>query len=180
MITCMHTKSECATCLDFASCGQRDVVRLQPSSDLVSELVEDYVLLIHQLGGSNGNIRPGELASRLGVNVGSVTRALQRLSRDGYVEVERSRSVCLTKKGQRLASDVEYRRDTVVRFLTSFGVSPCIANRDATGLKHFVGPETLRVLVTLFTERESFKSRMACSHRCFCPTGTCAVPNSQP
>lgn len=172
----MQQRNDCATCQDFASCGQRDIIRLAPSEHSVGELVEDYVLLIRQLGGNAGNVRPGDIAKRLGVNVGSVTRAIQRLSRDGYVDSEKNRYVRLTEKGLRLAADVEYRRDSVIRFLTSFGVSPCAANRDASGLKHFIGPETLRVLVSLFTERESFKSRVGCSHRCFCPTGSCAIP----
>jgi DtxR family manganese transport transcriptional regulator len=175
-VLAMHRASDCSGCFDFAVCTKRDLLTPR-RSEPVSALAEDYVLLLRDLGGNAGKVKPGDLASRLNVSVGTVTRALQRLTRDGYVEVEKGKSATLTAKGLRLASDVEYRRDTIVRFLTAFGVSPCVATRDANGLKHFLGPESLRVFVSLFTEREAFKSQAQCTTRCFCPTGSCAIPH---
>ncbi|MEO1909037.1 MAG: MarR family transcriptional regulator, partial [Paracoccus sp. (in: a-proteobacteria)] len=68
-----------------------------------NELAEDYVELIAELIHEQGEARPVDIAARLGVRAPTVTKALDRLAREGLITRERYRSVFLTEEGRRLA-----------------------------------------------------------------------------
>jgi len=109
-----------------------------------SELAEDYVEMIDDLIGTQGEARATDLAERFGVSPGTVARTVQRLIRDGLVTSEPYRSIFLTDKGRALAAHARERHRLVQAFLVALGVSPASAELDAEGIEHHVGPETLR------------------------------------
>ena len=57
-------------------------------------------------------VRPGRLANWMGVSAPSVTVALQRLERDGWLTIAEDRSVTLTEKGEELAARRRARPST--------------------------------------------------------------------
>ena len=112
-------------------------------ADHATELAEDYVEAIYELGGKDGTCRAVDLASRFGVSHVTVSRTIGRLKRDGFVIAEPYRPIALTKKGRRLAEASQRRHRIVVAFLQAIGVSERTAAIDAEGIEHHVSPETL-------------------------------------
>lgn len=117
-----------------------------------NELAEDYVELIAELIHSQGEARPVDIATKLGVRIPSVSKTLDRLSREGLITRAKYRSVFLTQKGQALALECQRRHDIVLRFLIRLGLDPETAERDAEGIEHHVSERTL-TLFAAFADR---------------------------
>jgi DtxR family manganese transport transcriptional regulator len=108
-----------------------------------TEIAEDYVELIAELIDTCGEARGVDIARRLGVTQATVTSTVARLQRDGLVRFEPYRSIFLTDEGRALAKRCRRRHEIVLAFLRSVGVSEEAARRDAEGIEHHVGDETL-------------------------------------
>ena len=118
-----------------------------------SETQEDYVELIGELIAATGEARAADLAERLGVTPATVANTLNRLKRDGLVEMLPYRSIFLTAEGADMAARSKARHAVVVRFLRVLGVAPEIAEQDAEGLEHHLSDETLEAM-SAFSVRE--------------------------
>ena len=116
------------------------------------ELAEDYVELIAELIHDHGEARPVEIAARLGVRPPTVTKALDRLAREGLITRAKYRSVFLTDEGRALARECRRRHEIVLRFLLSLGLDAETAERDAEGIEHHVSERTL-ALFAAFANR---------------------------
>ncbi len=110
------------------------------------ERAEDYVELIEALIAERGEARAAYLAERLAVSQVTVSKTLQRLSREGFVSLAPYRSILLTEKGAELAASARARHQIVLDFLLSLGVSPETAEVDAEGIEHHVSEETLAAM----------------------------------
>lgn len=110
-------------------------------------MAEDYVELIFRLeGDAPEGVRTVDLVEALAVSQPTVTKTLERLQRDGLVEVEPRRRVMLTSKGRELAQASLERHELIVSFLEQLGVSPAQAELDAEGIEHHVSEETLAAM----------------------------------
>jgi DtxR family manganese transport transcriptional regulator len=112
-------------------------------SDHSQELAQDYVEMIAELIATSGEARLTELARGLGVTHVTASRTIRRLQRQGLVTAQPYRAIFLTAAGTNLARESRNRHEVVVRFLTSLGVPPTIAESDAEGIEHHVSRETL-------------------------------------
>jgi DtxR family Mn-dependent transcriptional regulator len=83
-----------------------------------SSTAAHYVETIFYIRFEEGTVRPGRLATWLGVSAPSVTVALQRLARDGWVAIARDRSVTLTRRGEELAARIVRVHRLLERWLT--------------------------------------------------------------
>ena len=107
-----------------------------------SEVAEDYVELIAELIHENGEARPVDIATRMGVTAPTVAKTLGRLARDGLITRAKYRSVFLTEEGRALAKECRHRHEIV----------PETAERDAEGIEHHVSERTL-ALFAAFSQR---------------------------
>lgn len=110
-----------------------------------SEIVEDYVELIAELIGQNGEARPVDIARRMGVKQPTVAKNLARLKREGLIVHERYRSIFLTEAGRALAETCRHRHQVVVDLLVRLGLDRETAELDAEGLEHHVSDRTMAV-----------------------------------
>lgn len=117
-----------------------------------TELAEDYVELIADLIQTQGEARPVDIATRLGVTTPTVSKTLDRLAREGLITRARYRSVFLTEEGRALAGECHRRHEIVLRFLIRLGLDPETAERDAEGIEHHVSEQTL-ALFAAFADR---------------------------
>jgi DtxR family manganese transport transcriptional regulator len=111
--------------------------------DAALELAADYLELIDDLTSEFGEARAADLAGRMGVSHVTISKALQRLARDGYVRYRPYRSIFLTDEGKRIAQAAREKHQTMLSFLLKIGVPQTIAEQDAEGMEHHVSPETL-------------------------------------
>ena len=108
-----------------------------------TEVQEDYVELIADLIAEAGEARAADLAERLGVTPATVANTLNRLKRDGLIEMRPYRSIFLTAQGVAMAAASKERHGIVVRFLEALGLSNDVAETDAEGMEHHLSAETL-------------------------------------
>jgi DtxR family manganese transport transcriptional regulator len=121
------------------------------------EKAEDYVEAVADIIRSHGECRVKHLARRMGVSHVTVTRIVGRLEQERLLEKPPYRPIRLTASGARLAARSRSRHEAVVAFLRALGVSADHARRDAEGIEHHVGEETLRCM-RRFTEQRAAES----------------------
>jgi len=80
--------------------------------------VDKYLEAIYCIAGEGEVVRPSRLAYWLAVSAPTVSDALQRLKRDGWVELGSDRSVTLTKSGETTATALIRRHRILERWLT--------------------------------------------------------------
>lgn len=117
----------------------------------LSESLEDYLEIILQLQQEKRVARVRDIASRKGVSNASVSNALSRLARDGFVLHEAREFVELTDRGMELARRVLHRHAFLISFLRDvLQVSEDTAEADACAIEHHVSAETLEKLATFY------------------------------
>ncbi len=134
--------------------GPRTVAKREPSSEAfrqtrrqhAGELAEDYVEMIDDLIRETGEARLVDVARRMGVTHVTANQTVRRLQRHGLVDKQPYRSIFLTEKGRRLASECRDRHQIVYRFLCAIGVPDRQALIDAEGIEHHASQITLKAL----------------------------------
>jgi DtxR family transcriptional regulator, manganese transport regulator len=124
-----------------------------------TEVAEDYVELIADLVDQTGEARAVDIARRLGVAQATVVKTVSRLQREGLVITRPYRAIFLTDQGRQLAEQSRRRHEIVEEFLLSLGVSQEAARRDAEGIEHHVGEETLAAFEAAIRRTRSKRSR---------------------
>lgn len=83
-----------------------------------SDTVDRYLETIYCIAAEGETVRPSRLADWLAVSAPTVSVALQRLARDGWIAVAPNRSVTLTSAGEAAAADIVRRHRLLERWLT--------------------------------------------------------------
>ena len=110
----------------------------------LSETAGRYLEAIYYIAHEGELARPGGLADWLGVSRPTVTVTLQRLARDGWVEVAGDRSITLTAGGEAAASDLVRRHRILERWLVDvLGLDWAAGDREASLLVHGVSDEVV-------------------------------------
>ncbi|MEM1067316.1 MAG: manganese-binding transcriptional regulator MntR [Planctomycetota bacterium] len=120
--------------------------------DHATELAEDYVEAIDDIISESEVCRAMDLAKHFQVTPATVSNAVGRLARDGFVISQPYQPIALTSKGKRLAKKARDRHETVELFLKKLGVSEEAARIDSEGIEHHVGKETLDAMKRVLTE----------------------------
>ena len=108
-----------------------------PVSGPLTETAERYLEAIFYIAHEGNHVRPGVLAEWLGVSAPTVTVTLQRLARDGWLEVAADRSIGLTPAGDAAASGIVRRHRILERWLVDvLGLDWAAADREASLLVH--------------------------------------------
>ena len=109
-----------------------------------TENTEDYLELVAELLNSKGEARIVDIAEKLGIAQATANKTIQRLHSQGYIKREPYRSIFLTYKGQKIASESKKRHNIVYNFLRNLGLDRNTASEDAEGIEHHVSEKTLR------------------------------------
>ena len=109
-----------------------------------TENTEDYLELISDLLNKKGEARIVDIANVLDVAQATANKTVKRLHAQGYVKKEPYRSIFLTLKGQKIASESKKRHNIVFNFLVNLGLDKKTASEDAEGIEHHVSEKTLR------------------------------------
>ena len=109
-----------------------------------TENTEDYLELIAELLNSKGEARIVEIASNLGIAQATANKTIKRLQTQGFIKREPYRSIFLTLKGQKIASQSKKRHNIVYTFLINLGIDTKTASADAEGIEHHVSEKTLK------------------------------------
>lgn len=130
------------------------------STGQLSASLEDYLEAICWIASEKGAARTKDIAQRIGVKAGSVTGALQLLTRAGFVNYAPYEAVTLTKKGHKKAKQV-IRKHMILKdfFARVLGVDENAANDGACKMEHAISNELLERL------ERFMKTVRECPHR---------------
>lgn len=98
---------------------------------------EDYLEAILRLELENDFVRSVDVARKLAVSRPSVSRAMELLERDGYIQFVLGKTIKLTEKGRAKAEDIYGRHKLLTKFLVKItGVSEEQAEENACRVEH--------------------------------------------
>src|SRR5690606_76276 len=106
-----------------------------------------YLETIYHLIQEKGYARVSDIAEALELQPSSVTRMIQRLDEQDYVNYERYRGLVLTQKGETIGRQMRRRHRTLERFLRLLGVvDEDVVQRDVEGIEHHISMDTLHAI----------------------------------
>ena len=122
---------------------------------------EDYLEIISELVGLKGYATTLDISRYMNVSPPSVTKMLQKLDKDGYLEYEKYHGINLTSKGNQVAETIRQKHSTLLEIFEILGIKKDIANQDAEGIEHHLNAKTikqLRKFVTFLKSNPKFKN----------------------
>ena len=108
--------------------------------------MEDYLEVISELVELKGYANTIDISRYLNVSAPSVTKMLQRLDENGYLEYEKYKGINLTEKGNSLAGTIRQKHGILLEFFKMLGINHDIANQDAEGIEHHLNSQTIKQL----------------------------------
>jgi len=132
-------------------------VRLTPSQ-------ENYLEWIYRTWQSGRPVRVGDLATKLGVKLPSVSRAISQLAKSGLVRHDAYGLIELTESGQAAGRAIVRRDECLTRLLVDvLGMTPEQADPEVHRLEHVLDDDVLHrleVLVDFATSSEAWIRRL--------------------
>ncbi|MFD1850603.1 transcriptional regulator MntR [Oceanobacillus bengalensis] len=98
--------------------------------------MEDYIEQIYILMDTKGFARVADIAETLEVHPSSVTKMIQKLDKDDYLNYEKYRGFVLTSKGKKIGERLVFRHELLEEFLGIIGVEEENIYGDVEGIEH--------------------------------------------
>ncbi|UOQ85989.1 transcriptional regulator MntR [Gracilibacillus salinarum] len=98
--------------------------------------MEDYIEQIYILMETKGYARVSAIAEALQVQPSSVTKMVQKLDKDDYLNYEKYQGLILTPKGKKVGERLVYRHELLEKFLQIIGVNEENIYTDVEGIEH--------------------------------------------
>jgi DtxR family Mn-dependent transcriptional regulator len=112
--------------------------------------IQDYLAGIYDLAATGKPVIGARLARHMKLSPPSVTEALQRMQREGYVRLSPKHEVRLTPRGLAIAETMARRHRLIERWLTDvLGIDWASAHDEAHRLEHAISPLVEERLATL-------------------------------
>ena len=103
--------------------------------------IQDYLGAIYDLTGGDKPVIGARLARHMHVSAPSITEALRRMQREGYVRLAGKKEIRLTTKGKGIAETMARRHRLLERWLTDvLGLDWSRAHEEAHRLEHALSP----------------------------------------
>ena len=122
--------------------------------------MEDYIELIYTLTETKGYARVSAIAEELDVHPSSVTKMVQKLDKDEYVNYEKYRGFALTSKGKRIGERLLFRHDLLEEFLEIIGVDKENIYNDVEGIEHHLSWNSIDRIGDLVTYFKADEQRL--------------------
>ncbi len=116
-----------------------------------SSRMEDYLEIISELVELKGYATTLDISRYMNVSAPSVTKMLQRLDENDYLEYEKYHGINLTEKGNHLAESIRQKHGILLEFFEILGIGHETANQDVEGIEHHLNPKTIRQLRKFIT-----------------------------
>lgn len=114
----------------------------------LKRITEDYVKTIYALS-RKGEVRAYQLANCFSVSRPTVSVTIKALAQEGFVYVDRKKTVHLTPRGLEIAQAMEERHEVLFDLLVGLGVDPDVASGDACKMEHALSAESFLALKSL-------------------------------
>ncbi|SHF60234.1 transcriptional regulator MntR [Ornithinibacillus halophilus] len=122
--------------------------------------MEDYIEIIYNLIETKGYARVSDIAEALEVHPSSVTKMVQKLDKDEYLNYEKYRGFILTEKGKKVGEKLVFRHELLENFLEIIGVEEGNIYNDVEGIEHHLSWNSIDRLGDLVKYFKEDKSRV--------------------
>ncbi len=122
----------------------------------IQESAEDYLETILILQGRKGSVRSIDIVNELGYSKPSVSIAMKNLRENGYIEMGADGYITLLEPGKTIAEKTYERHTFLSQWLTSLGVDPEIAAKDACRIEHVISAQSFDA-IKAYTKQENGK-----------------------
>lgn len=112
----------------------------------IQESGEMYIETIYVLTRTSNRVRSIDVCDRMGYSKPSVSRAIGILKKNGYITVDASGYITLTKEGEQVAERIYERHTIITQFLVDLGVSAETAATDACKMEHTISDESFAAI----------------------------------
>ncbi|RKM56187.1 metal-dependent transcriptional regulator [Butyrivibrio sp. CB08] len=112
----------------------------------LQESGEMYLETIHVLSKKLANVRAVDIGEELGYSRPSVSRAMHILKAEGFITIDDTGFVKLTKAGQKIASRIYERHTVLTRLFINLGVNEKTASDDACRIEHYISDESFKAI----------------------------------
>lgn len=123
----------------------------------LSSAMEDYLEMIARLARNGMDIRVNELAGKLHVKASSVTKMVQQLTQEGYLQSKKYGAIYLTEKGISVGNYLLYRHNVLQNFLCAVNHSDSELEQ-VEKIEHFLDERTIKNL-ELLTQQLQIKDK---------------------
>ncbi len=110
----------------------------------IMESQENYLETILILKKQLGEVRSIDVANHLSYSKPSVSTAMKQLRENGFICVNGSGYISLTKKGLDVANSIYERHSLLTEFLIALGVCEETAKEDACKIEHHISEESFQ------------------------------------
>ena len=107
---------------------------------------EMYLETIRVLEGKLDGVHALDISKYMGYSKPSVSRALKRLTLDGYVKVDEKDHVTLTSAGREIAEKIYERHTILTKMLMMLGVDEATASEDACAIEHDISDKSFEAI----------------------------------
>ncbi|MBE7092878.1 MAG: metal-dependent transcriptional regulator [Clostridiales bacterium] len=112
----------------------------------LQESGEMYLETILILSKKGITVRSIDICEYMGFSKPSVSRAVGVLKNGGFITVDNSGFISLTKQGYETAKKIYDRHNLLTQVLIKLGVDENIASDDACKMEHFISDQTFNAL----------------------------------
>lgn len=109
---------------------------------MLTPSLEDYLEEVYRLCLERGRARATDLAAHLNVSLPSVTKALQKLTEDGYIQYEAYGEASLTDRGRDVGRYLVTRNRVLRSFVELLGVA-CDVPEEVESMEHYISPRVV-------------------------------------
>ena len=110
------------------------------------ESAEMYLETIYQLSHASPAVRSIDVAQAMGYSRPSVSRAVNLLKKDGYLEMDADGFLVLTDAGSEIARKIFDRHTVLTEALVRLGVDRETAAEDACRIEHVISDHSFETI----------------------------------
>lgn len=108
----------------------------------MQESGENYLETILLLLQKNEEVRSVDVANEMGFSKPSISRAVNLLKQDKYIDIDGLGRISLTEKGKEVAVKVYERHRLLAKYLVALGVDEETASKDACRIEHVISQQS--------------------------------------
>ncbi|MGI6041682.1 MAG: metal-dependent transcriptional regulator [Candidatus Alectryocaccobium sp.] len=112
----------------------------------IHESGEMYLETILVLSKKKTNVRSIDIADHMNFSKPSVSRAVNILKNDGFIEIDPSGYITLTDSGRAIAEKIYDRHNFISSILVRLGVNEKTAVEDACAIEHVISDESIEAI----------------------------------
>ena len=120
----------------------------------LQESGEMYLETILILTNKMSYVRSIDVVEYMGFSKPSVSRAVNLLKNENYIEIDKDGHITLTESGREIAERIYDSHKLLTKLLVSLGVDPEIAQEDACKMEHDISDETFYAIKHFLNRQE--------------------------